>query len=206
MKLKTDINIAKNFSTAFVAGICIGFGIIINLTVDNPIIGSLFFGFGLLTIIALGLPLYTGRIGFWKDIKTYPLMLIANVLGALSTIIIYILSKPEFILVLHKASIAKFEKNYVQMLCCGILCGMLIHFAVKVKTSITTLLAISIFILIGAEHCIADFPYLVFNFTEDNFFKWITVILGNSIGAIIIEVLTTEKINEICSYYTKRCE
>lgn len=203
MKLKTDTNTVKNFSTAYVAGILIGFGVIINLTIEYPIIGALFFGFGLLTIIAMGLPLYTGRVGFWKEPKTFPLMIIGNVAGAFSTVVIYILSKPEFISVIRIASINKFQKSYFQMLCCGILCGMLIHFAVKVKNTATTFLAVAIFILIGAEHCIADFPYLLFNFSLDNLIKWIIVVVSNSVGAIIIEILVTEKINEICGYYNE---
>ena len=80
---------------------------------------------------------------------------------------------------------------------------MLIHFAVKCKTIPITFLAISIFILIGAEHCIADFPYLLINLSLINIIKWIIVVIGNSVGAILIEILTTEKINEICNYYTK---
>ena len=80
---------------------------------------------------------------------------------------------------------------------------MLIHFAVKVKSISVTFLAIAIFILIGAEHCIADFPYLLVNFSLSNLMKWFIIVIGNSVGAILIEVLTTEKINEVCKYFTK---
>ena len=206
MKSKTDTNTIKSlstFSTSIAAGILIGFGVIINLTVENPIIGSLFFGFGLLTIIALKLPLYTGRIGFLKDGELLPLILMSNLLGIFSTILIYILANPVFIETLTRAADAKFQKNAFQMLVYGVLCGMLIHFAVKVKETPITLLAVSIFILIGAEHCIADFPILFFNLSWTNFFKWVMVVIGNSFGAIFIENLTTEKVNEIFSYYTE---
>ena len=80
---------------------------------------------------------------------------------------------------------------------------MLIHFAVKIKSIPVTFLAIAIFILIGAEHCIADFPYLLVNFNLINLIKWAVIIIGNSIGAIAIEILTTEKIDEICKHLTK---
>ena len=69
-------------------------------------------------------------------------------------------------------------------------CGALIHFAVKNKVIIFTIFAIMIFILIGAEHCIADFPYLLFNFSIINIIKFISIIIGNSIGAILIERLS----------------
>ena len=81
----------------------------------------------------------------------------------------------------------KFEKTYLQMLFGGIFCGMLIHFAVKCKVSYLTSMAVIIFILIGAEHCIADFPYLLTALSISNIGKFCTVILGNSIGAILIE-------------------
>ena len=64
---------------------------------------------------------------------------------------------------------------------------MLIHFAVKVKKPYITAIAVTIFILIGAEHCVADFPYLIVNLSFVNICKLFLVILGNSIGAILIE-------------------
>jgi formate/nitrite transporter FocA (FNT family) len=46
-----------------------------------------------------------------------------------------------------------------------------------------------IFIIIGAEHCIADFPYLLFNLSPINILKFICIVIGNSLGAILIERL-----------------
>ena len=66
MKLKTDSNIAKSFN-AVIAGLLIGLGVIINTQTKPPILGALLFSFGLLTIIHLKLPLYTGKIGYLKD-------------------------------------------------------------------------------------------------------------------------------------------
>ena len=81
------------------------------------------------------------------------------------------------------------------MLCCGILCGMLIHFAVKCKEMLITVLAVMIFILIGAEHCIADFPYLVMHWSIDSFLKFLCIVVGNSCGAILIENMLKKKGN-----------
>ena len=67
---------------------------------------------------------------------------------------------------------------------------MLIHFAVKNKQTIITIFSVMIFILIGAEHCVADFPYLLFNFSFINVIKLFAIIIGNSIGAILIERLS----------------
>ena len=202
MKSKTDINTVGNYRQAVVAGMLIGFGVIINTIMVNPIIGALFFGFGLLAIIALGIPLYTGRIGFYQD-KTLVGVLIGNLIGVVVTIFIYLCANPDFHNALVQTAQIKFTKNYFEMFCYALLCGMLIHFAVKIKQVPVTILAIAIFILIGAEHCIADFPFLLAHLNLENFIKWCLVILGNSWGAMYIELMLAERKDEICSDNSK---
>ena len=58
-KLQTGIK-------AVYAGFMIGLGGIVYLSVENKIAGSVLFSFGLLTIVAQGFFLYTGKIGFRK--------------------------------------------------------------------------------------------------------------------------------------------
>jgi formate/nitrite transporter FocA (FNT family) len=167
----------------------------------NPILGALFFSFGLLTVIKLSTPLYTGRVGFYQN-KTLIDILLGNLAGITITTLIYMCANPDFCNALVETAAIKFSKTFLQMFCCGFLCGMLIHFAVKAKDSIITILAITIFILIGSEHCIADFPFLLANFNLTNLLKWGLIVLGNSLGAICIEFLTENK-NEICSDNSK---
>jgi formate/nitrite transporter FocA (FNT family) len=81
----------------------------------------------------------------------------------------------------------------MEMFIGGFFCGMLIHFAVKCKVSYLTVMAVVIFILIGAEHCVADFPYLLITFSLENVIKLGLVVLGNSIGALIIEGLISDE-------------
>jgi len=50
---------------AEVAGFLIGLGVIINTLAANSILGAFLFSFGLLTIIELKLPLFTGQVGFF---------------------------------------------------------------------------------------------------------------------------------------------
>ena len=161
MKLKTDSNIAKSFN-AVIAGLLIGLGVIINTQTKPPILGALLFSFGLLTIIHLKLPLYTGKIGYLKD--KLVLILVFNLIGIGITVAAYYIANPQF----HELI-------------------RLIHFAVKCKVSYLTSMAVIIFILIGAEHCIADFPYLLTTLSLPHIGKFLMVILGNSIGAILIE-------------------
>ena len=205
MKSKTDLNTVGNYRQAGAAGMLIGFGVIINATIENPVVAALFFGFGLLAIIALSIPLYTGRIGFYQD-RTLVGVLIGNLMGVAVTIFLYLCANPDFHYTLLKIAEAKFEKTYLQMFCAALLCGMLIHFAVKIKQTVVTVLAIAIFILIGAEHCIADFPFLLAELNLENFIKWCLVILGNSWGAMYIDLMLAERKeepDEICSDNSK---
>lgn len=175
------------------AGILIGLGVIINTQTTPPVLGALLFSFGLLTIINMRLYLYTGRIGFLtRDsiIKVLVVILIFNLIGVAATVGLYAIGNQNFIGIISAAAATKFSKTFLTLFINACFCGALIHFAVKNKVIILTIFAIIIFILIGAEHCIADFPYLLFNFSIVNFIKFIVIIIGNSIGAIIIERLS----------------
>jgi formate/nitrite transporter FocA (FNT family) len=52
----------KTLIKAIAAGVCIGMGGIIYLTLDNRIAGSFLFSIGLFTIYTFGFNLYTGKI------------------------------------------------------------------------------------------------------------------------------------------------
>jgi formate/nitrite transporter FocA (FNT family) len=171
-----------------VAGILIGLGVIINTQAPNPILGAFLFSFGLLTIIYMQLPLYTGKIGFLAP--HLPIIFTGNIIGIILTIELYIFSNFDFLITLQDKANIKFSHNIISLFVSGFFCGMLIHFAVKQKQMIQTIMAIMIFILIGAEHCIADFPYfLMVSNIPLNYFKFIVIIIGNSLGALLIEFL-----------------
>ena len=65
------------FIKAVYAGFMIGVGGIVYLSVENRVIGSLLFSFGLLTIVTQGFYLYTGKIGFVKRLKDLPDMAVS---------------------------------------------------------------------------------------------------------------------------------
>ena len=172
-------------------------GVIVNLQTKNPVIGSLLFSFGLLTIIYMQELLFTGKIGFVLSAKFYIknrlilsiIILIFNYIGIALTVGLYAIANQNFIETISVAASAKFAKSIFTLFINGCFCGALIHFAVKNKKTILTIFAVMIFILIGAEHCIADFPYLLFNLSIINIIKLCGIILGNSFGAILIERL-----------------
>lgn len=184
----------KNIKYSFLAGILIGFGVIINLQATPPILGAFLFSFGLITIINMQLNLFTGKIGYItkNNIPFLLLMLICNFIGVALTVTLYAIANPSIINLIINVTTIKFSKSFIELFINGFFCGMLIHLAVKNKNIVITIMAIIIFILIGAEHCIADFPFLLFNFSFINSLKLLNIIIGNSLGAILIERLSNE--------------
>ena len=185
----------NNIKKSTLAGILIGLGVIINVQSEIPIIGALLFSFGLLTIIYMQLNLFTGKIGFSANysIPFLLIMLLFNFIGITVTTFLYTLGNPNFLVALEMSAITKFSKDIFTLFFNGMFCGALIHFAVKNKQTILTIFAIMIFILIGAEHCVADFPYLLIRFSWINLLKLFGIIIGNSVGAIFIEGLCSWK-------------
>ena len=182
---------------AAIAGFLIGLGVIINTLAANPVLGAFLFSFGLLTIIDLQIPLYTGQIGFIKQKNKKDLfyILIFNIIGILICVGAFIFKDSNFANIITEKAILKFNKSYLQIFIDGFFCGTLIHFAVKCKKQLITSMAVIIFILIGAEHCIADAPYLMMNFSLINLLKFLLIIMGNSFGAILIENILKKKGN-----------
>ena len=182
---------------AAVAGFLIGLGVIINTLATNPILGAVLFSFGLLTIIQMQLPLYTGQIGFIAEKRKIDLIKIFlwNLIGIGIIVLMKMFTDPIFINILIEKATLKFDKSILRMFIDGFICGTLIHFAVKCKKPLLTSMAVVIFILTGSEHCIADFPYLLYAPSLLNLLKFFMVIMGNSLGAIFLENMLKKKGN-----------
>lgn len=182
--------------SSIIAGFLIGLGVIICAQTTPAILGAFLFSFGLLTIIKLKLHLYTGKIGRFND-KWLPIMLLCNFTGCAAAALLYTWAFPGFASVLAAAAAAKFAKSYLAFLICGFFCGTLIHFAVLSRHPLLISLAVILFILMGAEHCIAAFPYLLFCFSFSNLLKFLLIIVGNSVGAIFIDKFIGKKVREL---------
>lgn len=176
----------KILKQSVLSGILIGIGDVVNLSSDIRYIGALMFSLALLTIIQNGLPLYTGRIGFIKDYKiTYLLkVLVCNLVGSVIPVLITSFCRKEIYEAVLAGSEAKFSHGYLELLLLGMMCGVLMLVAVYTKKELITVLCIMVFILSGFEHCIADFPFFVMNFSGENLLKFLCIVLGNSIGSI----------------------
>ena len=178
------------FRKAILAGIMIGIGVIAKTVVEDPYLGAFLFSLGLLSVFELQLNLFTGKVGFkeisWKD---KGIIFLGNALGMAFIIVLYC-NTPGFIASIQSAAAVKFAKPWYAVFAQGIICGMLIHTATRAKINkIITILCIMIFILIGAEHCIADLTYIYLSPSWIALGKLVLIILGNIWGARLVQEL-----------------
>ncbi len=194
------------FLSALLSGFCITIGVCVYLSVVqiNKIVGSLLFGLGLFGIVHFNLFLYTGKVGNLLDNKPkYILQLIVGILGNIAgAIILASIIKITRIgdnLQSEAMKLIEIKQNdsWYSILILSCLCGVMIYFAVKEHQKceyvlgkvIFCFIAVSIFILSGYEHCIANVAYYTFagffNLKALGFL--LLMILGNGIGAVLFD-------------------
>ncbi len=189
---------------AILAGISIGIGGTVFLSVDNKIVGALLFAVGLLTIVGNGLNLYTGKIGYLFDNKPayiidLILIWIGNLAGAAG--IGYAIRATRIAGIAEKAEAmcqTKLADDPLSILILAIGCGILMYVAVdgnKVNPnnfakSLVLVFCVAVFILCSFEHCVANmFYFSVSNSWSAKTFGYLLIMtLGNSIGGVLIPV------------------
>ena len=176
---------------SILSGFLVGLGVIINTIADNRYIGAMLFSLALLVIIECGLQLYTGKIGFVRTVpaENLAVMLAGNPVGSAVPMLMIATQRPEVMETMRGAADKKFSNTFLALFFYGCLCGALMFLAVYCKKMLITVFCIMVFILSGYEHCIADFPYLLLNFSMVNVLKYIMIIAGNSIGSVVIHFL-----------------
>ncbi len=167
-------------------------------------IGAVLFSMALLAICMRGYALYTGKIGLVpqkhskEDISVLLLALLGNLIGtvAFGYLIGFIFPhlKDSAALLCGEAG-GKLAQGYGFGLLRAILCGILVYLAIDLytnnKTPLGILMCIPAFILSGYEHSIADMFYFATSgiVSAKAFGYLVMIILGNSIGALIIPLL-----------------
>lgn len=188
------------FCKAVLAGIAIAIGGIIYLSVENKIIGALLFTVGLYAIVLNGLFLYTGKVGYLvveKDKKEYLLILLTTWLGNLvgTAVGAFAFLNTRNALVAQNVDIicdAKLDDTPLSIFILAVFCGFLMYIAVdgfKEKGNpIILFMGVSVFILCGFEHCIANMFYfsLAGAWSGKAFLYLLIMTIGNSVGGILI--------------------
>jgi len=207
----------REFISAMIAGIMIGIGGTVYLSVNDPVVGSLLFAVGLFTIVVYQLNLFTGKIGYLvltplKDILNYIELLvvtwIGNFIGAdLYCRCLYFI-KPDLDAKATVLCNSKLNQSFTTTIILAIFCGLLMYIAVdNFKNSksdigkyIGIFVCVSVFILCKFEHCVADMFYFgMMNGLPDTSgasLRYIlTVTLGNTLGSFILPIYQKLKEN-----------
>ncbi|MBP3707146.1 MAG: formate/nitrite transporter family protein [Clostridia bacterium] len=199
--------IKNSLIKSILAGISIGIGALAYLSIENKVIGGLFFSIGLFVILNFNLNLYTGKICYVIEKKNYlevAITLLGNFIGVSILAIICNLSRLTNLLEqVNQICDIKLNDSYLSLFMLAILCNIMIYIAVEgysvFKSSIikiiTLFMGISIFVICGFEHCIADMFYFAFagRLNFDIILRLLIIIAGNTFGGITIRQVLKEK-------------
>ena len=196
------------FISSFIAGIMIVIGATFYLMTKekNAIVGSLFFALGLFTIIHYKLHLYTGKVGFLLDNKKNYLLdlltcIIGNIIGVIILSSIIKLSRIGDTLEMISKPIVSLKQNdnLLSIFIMSFMCGIMIYLAVighrdceySLGKVLFCFISISIFIICGFDHCIANAVYYTYaqEFNINVILYFIVMIIGNGIGSISFDFL-----------------
>ena len=201
--------VMKYLINSIEAGIMIGVGGTIFLSLDNKILGATFFAIGLFMIVVNSYNLYTGKVGYILDNKPkYLIEVLVTVIGNfIGTFLTGTLLKFTRIypLIHNKAyTICKIKTDdkIISIFILSIFCGMLMYLAVngyktlkdQLAKYISVFLCVIVFILSGFEHSIANMYYFTLaGWDKKAFIYLLIMILGNLVGSLIIPICNKGK-------------
>ena len=199
---------SKIFLNALLAGLFIGMAGTVYLAVPNANLGAFLFAFALMTILCYGFKLFTGAIGYLMtqkraDIFSYLITLILIWLGNLGgcfAVGSLVRSTRTFALIearVMNVCNAKLNDDPASLLILAFFCGILMYLAVEtyrrkelgdIFRFAAVFLCVSIFILCGFEHCIANMFYFSAAgvWSVKTLLTVLLMTLGNSLGGWLL--------------------
>lgn len=201
------LDVLRMIAEGILAGLLISLGGTVYLACIDPslpyakYIGALLFSMALLVICMRGYALYTGKIGLLyenhkkKDLALLGLCLVGNIVGtaAVGSLIAFVF--PNLKETAITLCTGKLEQGYLFGFLRAFLCGILVYLAIDLyrnnKTVLGVVMCIPAFILSGYEHSIADMFYFATSrlCTGEVFLYLLMILLGNSVGALLIPTL-----------------
>lgn len=187
---KKYIDKVSIFIKAIYAGFMIGIGGIIYLSVENKVLGSLLFSFGLSTIVTQGFYLFTGKIGFvkkWVELVDMLVTIIGNCIG--SFVAAFLANAAHLKIDSSELVNKKLDNNILNVFLLSIFCGVMMYLAIdnynKSKNIVFVIAPVMIFILSGFEHSVANMFYfhLAGAYSLKSAGYICVMLLGNAIGA-----------------------
>ena len=194
----------KLFRSSALAGFTIGLAGFGYLTVGG-VSGAVVFAFGLLTVIAYGLKLFTGTAGFiGKDeFPSLLLILLGNVTGCLTVALLTRLSPNDLQSVAQTIMQGRIANGAIRSGMLAIGCGFIMTTSVtfaREKNYLPLLFGVPLFIFCGFPHCLVDAFYILttpFDFVKSNLTDLLAVygcvVAGNFIGCNIYRIILPQK-------------
>lgn len=177
----------------FLAGMLIGLGCCMYITIPDKIIGAICFSLGLLAIRLFRLDLYTGKTQFflkknspYKPIKIFWIF-IDNCLGVSFIFLLALLFAPNILTDAQKIGIVKDAIPIGTLIFNSMMCGALMTIATYKLTPLwASTLAVAAFILAGFNHSIADYFYfMALGHGPASLLKILIIAAGNLVGGRI---------------------
>ena len=200
------MNYGKTFIGAVLAGIAIGLGGLVFLSVDNKVIGSFLFTIGLFTVCTMGFNLFTGKVCYtFQNDTAYkigmPVIWLGNLVGtgltagcAWMTRVAPAVSEKAMGLCQTKLG-----DTYASLFFLGILCNIFIYIGVEGYKSnphefgkyLALVFGVMVFILCGTEHCVADMFYfwMAGAWSGQAVVRLLVITLGNAVGGVLLPLL-----------------
>ena len=200
------MNYLKTFAGAVLAGMSIAIGGLVFLSVDDKVIGSALFSVGLFTVCTFGLNLFTGKVCYvFQNDRNYalslPLIWVGNLIGT-GLIALFAGHSRNAAALSEKAAgmcQVKLGDSLISLFFLGVLCNILIYFAVEgyrnnpheIGKYMALLLGVMVFILCGTEHCVADMFYLWMGGAWNGraVICILVITLGNAVGGVLYPLL-----------------
>ena len=168
------MKLRRIFLSAVLAGLCIGLGGLVFLSVENKVIGSMLFSIGLFCVCTKGFHLFTGKACYvLQNDKAFalqlPIIWLGNLAGTGVTAGLASLTRIAPALRERAAALCsvKVGDSLLSLFFLGVLCNIFIYIAVEGYKSnphplgkyMALVLGVMVFILCGTEHCVADMFY-----------------------------------------------
>ena len=178
------------------SGILISLGAYTFLSIGG-IVGAVLFAFGIVSIVMLEIPLYTGIAGTNVKFKDKMIVLAQNVLGALLAGVVLSLVggnqlDTDLSIVNNKLATVG-HITFIKAIFCGLIVDVAVFLSKKYgKTVAPLIMGIPAFIICSFNHSIADSFYIgmtvLHNFNWVSLLYLVNVIVGNYIGCNIRQI------------------
>ncbi len=196
----------KTFVFSVLAGVSISIGGTVFLMQDSKALGALFFTVGLFTVCTFGLNLFTGKVCYvFQRNRGYAIDLIfiwvGNLAGAILTAELLRLTRTGPALAEKAAALCdvKLDDSLISLFILGVFCNILIYIAVdgynnnphQVGKYLALFFGVTVFILCGFEHCVADMFYFAMAraWSGRTVLCLLVITLGNCVGGVLLPLL-----------------